>query len=207
MTDIIEFFFDFASPYGYFASHKVEAVAAKQGRRAVWKPIMIGAAFKETGNAPLVSQPIKGAYARHDWERMGRYMEVPWVFPDPFPVAALAPSRAFYWIDDQDKDRAKDFARAAYHAYFGEGRDISQAEEVIRAAAPLGLDEDALRAAMDDPAIKERLKAETTAAIERGVFGSPFFIVDGEGYWGSDRMWMIKKQLQDKKWTDPGDHG
>ncbi len=67
MTDIIEYFFDFSSPYGYFASFKIDDIAEKYGRRAVWKPVMIGAAFHESGNKPLIEQPIKGEYSRRDW--------------------------------------------------------------------------------------------------------------------------------------------
>ncbi len=200
MIEPLEFYFDFSSPYGYFASLKVDELAAGGGRVAVWKPIMIGAAFKESGNRPLVDQPLKGAYCKHDWDRMGRAMGVPWVLPDPFPITTLAAARAFYWLDDDDPALAKKFARAAYHAYFGEGRDITAAETVAAVAAPLGIDGDALVAAVADPAIKQRLKTETNGAIAKGVCGSPFFIVDGEGFWGSDRMWRIKKWMKGGGW-------
>ncbi len=200
MTEPLEFYFDFSSPYGYFASFKVDELAAGGGREAAWKPIMIGAAFKESGNRPLIEQPLKGAYCVHDWERMGRAMGVPWRLPDPFPIAALAAARAFYWLDDDDPERARKFARAAYHAYFGEGRDLSSVEVVAAVATPLGIDGEGLAAAVADPAVKQRLKEETNAAIAKGVCGSPFFIVDGEGFWGSDRMWMVKKWMKGGGW-------
>ncbi len=74
MTDTIEFYFDFSLPYGYFASVQVDGLAAKFGRTVAWKPIMIGAAFKETGSRPLIEQPIKGDYCRHDWQRLPRLL-------------------------------------------------------------------------------------------------------------------------------------
>jgi len=200
MTGIIEFFFDFSSPYGYLASHKIEEIAANAGREVRWKPIMLGAAFKATGNRPLVEQGIKGEYAVHDCRRFARYLDVPWTLPDPFPITALAAARAFYWLDDIDPARAKDFARAAYHAYFGEGRDIGPAPVVAEIAAALGVDKKELLTAVNDPAVKERLRRETGEALSRGVFGSPFVIVDGEGFWGSDRLWMVKKWLQTGGW-------
>lgn len=200
MPDPIEFFFDFSSPYGYFASFKIDDLAEKYGRRVRWKPFMLGVAFKQTGNKPLTEQPLKGDYCRHDWQRLGRYMGVPWVMPDPFPIATLAAARAFYWLDGRDSERAKAFARAAFDAYFGHGRDISSLGVVAEIAAGLGEDAGEVKEALTDPAIKQRLKEETAAAIGRGVIGSPFFIVDGEGFWGSDRMWMIKKWLQDGGW-------
>lgn len=200
MTKTIEFYFDFSSPYGYFASHAIDDLAAKYGREVVWKPIMLGPVLKQTGGLPAVAQPIKGEYCVHDWERLGRFMEVPWVMPDPFPIATLAAARAFYWLDDRDRAQARLFAKTAFAAYFGEGRDITPAETVADLAEPLHVDRDALLAAVQDPAIKERLKRETSEAMERGVFGSPFIFVDGEGFWGSDRLWMVKRWLKRGGW-------
>ena len=127
-------------------------------------------------------------------------MKVPWTMPDPFPIATLAAARAFYWLDGDNPALARKFARAAFHAYFGEGRDITGAETVADIAEPLGIDKDALLAAVQDPAIKERLKDETAKALEAGVFGSPFVIIDGEPFWGSDRLWMIRRWLKSGGW-------
>lgn len=195
MSDVLEFFFDFSSPYGYFASLRVDALAEGGGRRAVWRPFMLGVAFKETGNRPLGDQPLKGDYCRYDWQRMSRLMGVPWVLPDPFPIATLAASRAFYWLDDRDSAIAKDFAKGAYHAYFGEGRDIREADVLAAIAEPLGVDPGEMLPALSEPAAKQRLKDETARALDRGVCGSPFIIVDGEPFWGSDRLWMVKKHM------------
>lgn len=200
MTDTIEFFFDFSSPYAYVASHKIDRLAADHGRVALWRPMMLGVAFKVTGNRPLLEQPMKGEYSRRDLERVCRHMEVPWVLPDPFPVVALAPSRAFYWLDGRDPELARRYAKAVFNAYFGEGRNISLPETAAGLAEPLGVDAGELLAAIQDPAIKERLKEETGAAVERGVFGSPFIFVDDEPFWGSDRLWMVKKWMESGGW-------
>ena len=200
MSDPVLFYFDFSSPYGYFAAQKIDETVADFDRQVTWKPMMLGAAMKETGNIPLAQQPIKGDYCRRDWDRLARYMEVPWTMPDPFPIATLAAARAFYWLDDGDPALARKFARAAFHAYFGEGQDITEAETVADIAEPLGIDKDALLSAVQDPAIKERLKIETTQALEAGVFGSPFVIIDGEPFWGSDRLWMIRRWLKSGGW-------
>jgi 2-hydroxychromene-2-carboxylate isomerase len=200
MSDPVLFYFDFSSPYGYFAAQKIDETVADFGRRVTWKPFMLGAAMKETGNVPLDNQPIKGDYCRRDWNRLARYMEVPWTMPDKFPIATLAAARAFYWLDDDDPALAKKFADAAFHAYFGEGTDITEAETIADIVEPLGVDRDALLAAVQDPAIKERLKIETTQALEAGVFGSPFVIIDGEPFWGSDRLWMIRRWLKSGGW-------
>ena len=200
MSNPVLFYFDFSSPYGYFAAQKIDETVADFGRRVTWQPIMLGAAMKETGNVSLVDQPIKGDYCRRDWDRLASYMEVPWTMPDKFPIATLAAARAFYWLDDGDPALARKFADAAFHAYFGEGTDITEAETIADIAEPLGVDRDALLNAVQDPAIKERLKIETTQALEAGVFGSPFVIIDGEPFWGSDRLWMIRRWLKSGGW-------
>jgi len=200
MSDPIRFYFDFSSPYGYFAALKIDELAAGFGREVAWHPMMLGAAMKVTGSKPLAEIAIKGDYCKHDWDRLARFMEVPWTMPENFPIATLAASRAFYWLADDDPDLAKRLALAAYDAYFGQGRDITEAETVAEIAEPLGIDREALLAAVQDPAIKQRLKDETTAAIDAGVFGSPFVIVDGEPFWGADRFWMIKRWLKSGGW-------
>ncbi|MGH8677651.1 MAG: DsbA family protein, partial [Burkholderiales bacterium] len=69
MVNPIEFYFDFSSPYGYFGSTRISALAAKHGRSVVWKPILLGAVFKVTGSGPLPSQPLKGDYSLRDIAR------------------------------------------------------------------------------------------------------------------------------------------
>ena len=200
MADPIQFYFDFSSPYGYFASLEIDALAERHRRAVAWKPIMIGSAFKASGNLPLVDQPLKGAYARHDWERMARMMKAPYRLPDRFPVPSLPPSRAFWWLAEGDGTLAKTYARAVYHAYFAENRDISEVAVATELAGRLGIDATALESAIAAPVWKQRLKDETDAAIAAGVFGSPFFIVDGEGFWGADRLPMIEGWLKSGGW-------
>ena len=197
---MIEFYFDFSSPYGYFAALQAEALGARCGRRVRWKAIMIGSAFKASGNRPLVDQPLKGDYSRHDWDRMARMLKAPYRLPDRFPVPSLPPSRAFWWLNDRDEALAKRYARAVYHAYFAENRDISDLAVASELAVPLGIDAAELEAMAQDPVWKQRLKDETEAAMAAGVFGSPFFIVDGEGFWGADRLSMVEEWVKTGGW-------
>jgi 2-hydroxychromene-2-carboxylate isomerase len=197
MANPIEFFFDFSSPYGYFASTQIETLAAKHGREVLWRPYLMGAALKVMNAPPNVEYPLKGEYARHDFDRTARWFGVPYRTPTPFPVATVAAGRAFYWADAQDSKRAKEVAMALYKAYFVEGINIGDAENVVKVGSSAGLDADALRAGIGDPAIKERLKAVTDDALKRNICGSPFFIVDGEPFWGTDRLAQVDKWLAD----------
>ena len=94
---------------------------------------------------------------------------------------------------------AKGFAQAAYHAHWGEGRDLSTAEQVAELGETLGC-RAATAAAVQDPAIKARLKEETDRSIERGVFGSPFIFVDDEPFWGADRLDQVERWLATGGW-------
>jgi len=123
MSAPIEFHFDFSSPYGYFASTKIDALAAKYGREVVWKPILLGATFKVTGLPPLPTVPLKGDYSRHDFARSARFHGVPYSHPTVFPIATQAPARAFYWADARDPAKAKALASALLKAYFRERRE------------------------------------------------------------------------------------
>jgi 2-hydroxychromene-2-carboxylate isomerase len=200
MSDPIEFYFDFSSPYGYFASERIDQLAANHGRSVIWRPILLGAVFKITGQQPLPTIPLKGSYANHDLVRSARLFGLPYKFPTKFPVAGQAPSRAFYWLSDRDPVLARILAKALYHAYFVDDRDISSPEITANVAAKLGVAKDQVLQALSDPAVKQRLATEVGAAIERGVFGSPFFIVDKEPFWGSDRLDQIDKWLATGGW-------
>ena len=200
MSDPVEFYFDFSSPYAYFAANKIDEMVEGFGREVVWKPMMLGAALKETGGLPLTQYPIKGDYCRSDWARLARFQELPWSMPANFPIATLAAARAFYWIDDQDLAKAKAFAWDCFLKFYGEGEDISSPKSVAAIAVKHGLAEDDVISAIADDTVKQRVKDETTAAVAKGVFGSPFIIVDGEQFWGADRLWMVKRWLRAGGW-------
>ena len=196
----IDFYFDFSSPYGYIASAKIDALAAKHGREALWRPFLLGAAFKQTGGQPLTGIPIKGKYSTRDMVRTARFLGVDYRQPSVFPIGTVAPARAFYWADARDPKRAKDVARALYRAYFVDDVDISDAEKTIAVCAGQGLDAAAVRAGIADPAVKDRLRAEVDQAIALGAFGSPYIVVDGEPFWGSDRLDQVDRWLATGGW-------
>jgi 2-hydroxychromene-2-carboxylate isomerase len=196
----IEFYFDFSSPYGYLASTRIDGIAAEFGRTVTWRPYLLGVAFKSSGQSPLVSQPMRGPYHLRDMERSARRLKVPMVLPEGFPMATMAAGRAFYWLDGRDPGKARDLAKALYRAAFAQGRNIGPRETVAEVGAEIGLGRDAVLAAIEDPAVKERLRAETENAIARGIFGSPFVVIDGEPFWGNDRLGDVRDWLKTGGW-------
>lgn len=196
----IEFFFDFASPYGYVAAHLIEGVAAKHGRAVTWQPFMLGAVFKVAGTQPLVNYPLKGDYSRHDMARTARLHNVPLRMPDTFPIGTVGAARIFYWLAAHQPAASVPWAKAAYTAYFADNRDISQAPVLEALLKEQGLDVAAVVAGMESAEIKAQLRAVTEGAVARGVFGSPYFFVDGEPFWGNDRLDMMDRWLATGGW-------
>jgi 2-hydroxychromene-2-carboxylate isomerase len=200
MTAPIDFHFDFSSPYGYFASERIDALAARYARQVRWRPHLLGVVFKATGAAPLPSIPLKGAYALRDMVRTAAFLGIPYRHPDPFPVSAVIPARAFYWLEGRDAGRAKALAHALFRAYFVHGSDISRLETVLSLCTGLGMDPVEARAGIEERETRERTRREVEQALAKGVFGSPYIVVDGEPFWGSDRMDQIERWLATGGW-------
>jgi 2-hydroxychromene-2-carboxylate isomerase len=196
----IDFYFDFSSPYGYIAAARIDEMAERNGRGVNWRPILLGVVFKTTGMGPLPTVPLKGQYSMHDFARSARLLGVPFKMPTPFPFNAVTPSRAFYWLHDRDPGLARRFAQAAYHAAFPGQQDITKAEVCADLAANLGVKREEMLAALNDQAVKDRLRVEVDAAVAKGVFGSPFIIVDGEPFWGADRLDQVERWMQTGGW-------
>ncbi len=196
----IEFYYDFNSPYGYIGAHEIDALAAKHGRTVDWKPVLLGAIFKVTGAGPLPNFPLKGEYSKRDFARSARYHKLELNYPDEHPFSPVAASRAVYWAKDQDAALAKKLTLALYDAVWVHSRSIAAPDAVADIAAEAGFDRDAVTAALNDPAVKQRLNDEVEAAIGKGVFGSPFVIVDGEPFWGVDRFDMVEEWLETGGW-------
>ena len=196
MSDPIDFYFDFSSPYGYLAAQKIDALAAKYGRAVDWRPLLLGAVFKQTGMAPLTRIPLKGAYSERDFARSARFHGiVGFKMPSKFPIASQAPARIMLWLKARDPALAIRVAKALYRAYFADDIDISHPDAAVSVAAREGVGAAGARAAIDDPAIKDALKREVDEAIARGAFGSPYIIVDGEPFWGLDRLDQVERWL------------
>ncbi|HZZ93822.1 MAG TPA: 2-hydroxychromene-2-carboxylate isomerase [Usitatibacter sp.] len=196
----VDFYFEFSSPYGYIASQLADALESRIGRALAWRPILLGPVFKMTGGAPLTEIPLKGGYSMRDFERSARWHGVVYRQPPKFPIGTVAALRAFYWTHERDAAQARRLAKSLYSAYFAEGRDIGAPATVLDVAQSAGVDRTALASALEDPGLKERAKGEVESAIARGVFGSPFFIVDGEPFWGVDRIPMLEEWLRRGGW-------
>jgi 2-hydroxychromene-2-carboxylate isomerase len=200
MAAPIEFWFDFSSPYGYLGSRRIDEIAARHGRGVRWRPFLLGVLFQTTGQKPLLLQPLRGPYAARDLERTARLYHAPFRLPQPFPFSSVGPARFFYWLDGRDPAAAVAYAQAVYRRAFVDGRAVSGAEEAAEVAAGLGHDRAEVLSALQKPEVKDRLREINDEALRKGVFGSPFFIVDGEPFWGHDHLDQVERWIETGGW-------
>lgn len=198
----LAFYFDFISPYGYFASLRVEELAARHGRQVDWRPMLLGVAvLKVMGLKPLLDTPLKGDYVRRDVLRHARRYGIPLGRDLNASVGnPLPPARAFYWVKKNCPGLEVPLARALFHAFWAEGRDLSTPEAVAAVPLPGGLSpaEIAMGAASDEAATL--LRNAVAASIKAGIFGSPTIVVDGEPFWGADRLGEVEEWLAQGGW-------
>ena len=196
MSAPIDFYFDFSSPYGYFASERIDALADRHGRAVMWHAIVLDAQFQPQGGVKIPAALMRSEYVKRDTERTAAFLGIPYKEPAHYPVHTEHAARAFQWLGDRDPDEARAFAHGVFRAYFVDGRNISEPAVLLEIAGALGLDREEVSNAFSDLATKARLKAEIDLAEARGVFGSPFFIVEGEGFWGPDRLPQLERWLE-----------
>ncbi len=192
----IEFFWDCGSPYTYLASTQIEKLARDAGADLKWRPFLLGGAFQATGNRMPAAIPAKGKYLFDDVKLWSKFYAVPFRFPDKFPINTLAAQRA--GVAAARMGKAEEFAKRVMRAHFGEGRDVSQPDELKACAADAGLDGEALLAQTQDQSVKDELKSNTDEAVRRGAFGAPTFFVGERMFWGNDRLDLMRAWLQGK---------
>ncbi|MDP2007433.1 MAG: 2-hydroxychromene-2-carboxylate isomerase [Rubrivivax sp.] len=196
MNAAIDFFFDFSSPYSYIANEWVDAVAARHGRTVRRHAILLGATFQAAELKSPVSYPLKREYSLRDFARSARFEGLPCVLPAAFPVATQNAARLFWWLaDTQGEAAAANWARAGLRTMFTRGVALNDTAALKALAAEQGLDADEAEAVWNHPQWKARLKRVNDEAIAAGIFGAPWFVVDGEPFWGNDRRPQIERWL------------
>ena len=196
MPTPIEFWFDFSSPYSYRASEKIEEIAGRHGRTVEFKPTLLDAIFKTTGGAPLTElATAKAKYFTHDFARCARFAGVPYKPPSVFPIPTVNAARVFLWLQAHDSAMAVRFFHAALRGYFAHDRNLNEPTVLAALAGEIGADPAQVARGIQEPAIKDRLKGLVDESIARGVFGAPTIFVDGEMFWGNDRLPQVERWL------------
>ncbi|GAA0757919.1 2-hydroxychromene-2-carboxylate isomerase [Ideonella azotifigens] len=192
----IEFYFDFSSPYGYLASELIDAIAERHGRNAIWHAIVLDATYQSQDRIRIPTHMMRSEYVMRDVERSAGYYGLPYKAPAHPSLHTELAARVFQWLGDRQPQQARDFAHGVFRALFTEDRNIADAAVLQELATKAGMSEADFHTVQTDGTTKTRLKAEIDVAQARGVFGSPFFIVEGERFWGVDRLPQLERWLE-----------
>jgi 2-hydroxychromene-2-carboxylate isomerase len=193
-----EFYFDISSPWTYLAFSRVENIAEKCGVDIDWKPILVGGVFNSVNETVYEQRanphPIKGRYYIKDLQDWAQFCGIEIGAPPVFPVRAVNLMRAA--LVALDADCLPDFSRSAFHAYWGELRDVSQPEELAQICTGVGLDPNDVAEKINSDDIKGRLRTNTEELVARGGFGSPTMFINGSDmYFGNDRLPLVEAAL------------
>lgn len=180
------FYFDLGSPYAYLAAERVNGLFAEAGVEAPeWRPILLGGLFKRFGRSSWAQGPER-ATGLAEVERRASGYGLPLRWPDPFPGNTLAAMRAATFAKQSGRTVA--FALAAFRQAFAAGRDLSEVDNVLLAAAACELHPNAVLKAIESRGVKDALREETERAGDAGVKGVPSLLVGSEVFWGDDRL-------------------
>jgi 2-hydroxychromene-2-carboxylate isomerase len=181
------FYFDLGSPYAYLTAERVSALFGEAGlEQPEWQPILLGGLFKRFGRDSWANGPGRDAGIEEVERRAATYGLPPLVWPEPWPGNTLFAMRAATFA--KQTGRTVSFALAAFRQAFAAGRDLSEPDNVLIAAAACELHPNALLKAADTEAVKGALREATESAAERGVVGVPTIAVGDEVFWGDDRI-------------------
>jgi 2-hydroxychromene-2-carboxylate isomerase len=181
------FYFDLGSPYAYLAAERIPGVFEDADvEQPEWQPILLGGLFRRFGRDSWANGPGRATGLAECERRAAAYGLPPIRWPDPFPGNTLFAMRAATFA--KELGRTVSFSLAAFRQAFAAGRDLSEPESVFLAAASSELHPRALETAASRDAIKRRLREATDRAGDLGVTGVPSVVVDGEVFWGDDRL-------------------
>lgn len=193
MKRTIEFFFDVGSPASYLAWTQLPALAERTGAELVWKPMLLGAVFKATGNRSPATVEAKSRYNRRDLQRYASHYGVDLHFNPYFPVNTLMLMRgAAAYLGTP---RLQSYLAAVHRAMWVEEQAMGDPVIVASVLAKAGFDPEEVLALCNDPQIKNRLRETTEEAVERGVFGAPTMFAGNEMFFGQDRLRMLEEWL------------
>jgi 2-hydroxychromene-2-carboxylate isomerase len=181
------FYYDLGSPYAYLAAERVNALfAGAYGQPPEWQPVLLGGLFKRFGRDSWANGPERDAGMREVERRASRRGLAPVRWPEPFPGNTLFAMRAASYAKQIGRTVA--FSLAAFRQAFAAGRDLTDPDNVLLAAAAAEIHPRALLAAVERDSVKAALREATERAGDLGAVGVPTMIVGGEAFWGDDSL-------------------
>lgn len=195
MSKSVEFYFDFGSPTSYLAYTQLPGICAAAGAELVYRPVLLGGVFQATGNASPIAVPAKGRYTLLDMQRFARRYGVPLKMNPHFPINTLLLMRAATGVQLRQPERFEALLACVFKGMWVDALNLGDAAVLGPLLAEAGFEPQALLALAADQEVKDALKANTEAAIKRGMFGAPTLFVGDEMFFGQDRLDFVREAL------------
>ncbi|MEY2809638.1 MAG: hypothetical protein RLZ66_1149 [Pseudomonadota bacterium] len=196
MAASFDFYFDFGSLASYLAHTQLPRISAETGAKPQMYPMLLGGVFQATGNASPMAVPAKGRYVFIDMKRFADAYGVPLVMNPHFPIITTTLMRAATALQVQGDEAFQRYMDAIYRAIWVEALNMNDPGVVSEVLSRAGFDPAAVLAMANEQATKDKLKAVTMTAVERGVFGAPTFFIGDHMYWGQDRIEQVIQALK-----------
>jgi 2-hydroxychromene-2-carboxylate isomerase len=196
MSKTVEFLFDFGSPTTYLAWTQLPRICADAGAELVYRPILLGGVFQATGNSSPATIPAKAAYMGLDLARFAKRYGVPFAFNPNFPINTMPLMRIATGLLLHKRTEDFDaYMNAIFPGMWVEGLNLGDPSVIASVLAAAELDPESTIALASEPDVKAALKTATEEAVERGVFGAPTIFVDGEMFFGQDRLDFVREAV------------
>lgn len=196
MTKQVDFYFDFGSPTSYLAWTQLPGIARAAGAQLNFRPILLGGVFQATGNHSPAEIPRKSVWMQTDLARFAARYGVPFAHNPFFPINTLPLMRGATGYQMLKPDAFESLVAAIYKGMWVDGLNLGDPQVLGALLQRAGFDAQEFLAIIQNPAVKEKLRAETEAAVERGIFGAPTMFVGDEMYFGQDRLDFVKEALR-----------
>lgn len=197
MTKSLDFYFDFGSPAAYLAYTQLPKICAESGASINWLPMLLGGVFQATGNSSPAAVPAKGKYMFGDLQRFAARYGVPFKHNPFFPINTLMLMRGAVGLQMRKDDRFGAYLKAIFEAIWVDGKNLNDLAVTGAVLHDAGFDAAAMLALVNQQDVKDRLKALTQQAVERGIFGAPTMFVGQTMFWGQDRLDFVREALKD----------
>jgi len=195
MTKSVDFYFDVGSPTAYLAHNRLKQLKLEYGCSVIYHPVLLGGLFKASGNSSPVTVPAKGRYMMmEDLPRFAKLYNVPLNTNPHFPINTLNLMRGA--VSALNEAYFDTYIDTIFNSIWVESRNMGDIDTVIEVLSDAGLDAVSILDATQNPEVKQQLISNTEQAVERGLFGAPTMFVDGEMFFGQDRLQFVEAALK-----------
>ena len=191
----LEFYFDVGSPYSYIGLYRMLALAEQYPVNIVWKPILLGGVLKAHGNNSPLEIPAKARYSIMDINRWAKIWDIPFTINPYLPINTLQLMRLVTAIQMYRSDQFVSALKTIFNAMYREPKNLNDVNELLQLANSLNLTVAQIQSWLLNEQVKQQLKQATEAAVEKGIFGAPTWLIDNDMLWGVDHLNFVEMAL------------